>query len=132
MTNLPIPGDHLVVTTIAYNQLSHEGLWEARVVLHRRTPQGSVVNVRNSSGTQTVSATYWPYEEICTSTGTNPCQFDFVGSLGYYRENSTGTYVRARFLRREHARCMKGIRCGRRKVGFNIEDVSASNHPRAP
>ena len=67
-------------------------------------PLGSVVDVRNSSGTQTFAATYWPYGEIRTSTGTNPSQFDFVGALGYYRENANRAYVRARVLRKELGR----------------------------
>ncbi|HMS56968.1 MAG TPA: hypothetical protein PKA27_16375 [Fimbriimonadaceae bacterium] len=67
-------------------------------------PLGSIVDVRNSSGTQTFAATYWPYGEIRTSTGTNPSQFDFVGALGYYRENANRAYVRARVLRKELAR----------------------------
>ncbi len=69
-------------------------------------PLGSIVDVRNSSGTQTFSASYWPYGEIRTSTGTNPSQFDFDGALGYYRENANRAYVRARFLRKELARWM--------------------------
>ncbi|HMS57009.1 MAG TPA: hypothetical protein PKA27_16580 [Fimbriimonadaceae bacterium] len=67
-------------------------------------PLGSVIDCRNSAGTQVFSATYWPYGEIRTSTGTNPSQFDFVGALGYYRENANRAYVRARVLRKDIAR----------------------------
>ncbi|HMS57007.1 MAG TPA: hypothetical protein PKA27_16570 [Fimbriimonadaceae bacterium] len=69
-------------------------------------PLGSVIDCRNSAGTQVFSATYWPYGEIRTSTGTNPSQFDFVGALGYYRENANRAYVRARVLRKELGRWM--------------------------
>lgn len=69
-------------------------------------PEGSIVECRDSTGVLTFSATYWPYGELRTTTGTNPSQFDFIGSLGYYRENSARAYVRARFLRKELGRWM--------------------------
>ena len=67
---------------------------------------GSLVECRDASGTKTYEATYWPYGEIRTSTGTNPSPWAFVGLLGYLRETSSRTYVRARYYRQEIARWM--------------------------
>ena len=67
---------------------------------------GSLVECRDTSGTKTYEATYWPYGEIRTSTGTNPSPWAFVGLLGYLRETSSRTYVRARYYRQEIARWM--------------------------
>jgi len=35
-------------------------------------PLSSVIACRNSSGTTTYTAKYWPYGEVRTETGTNP------------------------------------------------------------
>ncbi len=67
---------------------------------------GSLVECRDASGTKTYEATYWPYGEIRTSSGTNPSPWAFVGLLGYYRESASRTYVRARYYRQEVARWM--------------------------
>lgn len=67
---------------------------------------GSLVECRDTSGTKTYDAVYWPYGEIRTSTGTNPSPWAFVGLFGYLRESSARTYVRARYYRQELARWM--------------------------
>ncbi len=61
-------------------------------------PIGNLAEGRNSSGTKTFEAQYWPYGEMQTSTGTNPSPWGFVGLLGYLSDLSSTIYVRARFL----------------------------------
>lgn len=67
-------------------------------------PLGSLVQTRNSSGTKTYEAEYWPYGELQTSTGTNPSSWGYVGLLGYLTESATMIYVRARYLLTKYAR----------------------------
>ncbi len=72
---------------------------------------GSVIQTTNASGTQTSSATYWPYGEINTSSGSNPSPWKFVGTYGYYMDYprlASGPpqryYVRARDYRPDLSR----------------------------
>ncbi len=65
---------------------------------------GSLVQSRNSSGTKTYDAQYWPYGELQTSTGTNPSSWGYVGLLGYLIDSATMLYVRARYLMTKFAR----------------------------
>jgi len=59
---------------------------------------GSVAAVLPSSSLSPFQATYWPYGEVNTSSGTNPSPWAFVGTLGYYVDiSNVSTYVRARF-----------------------------------
>jgi hypothetical protein len=56
---------------------------------------GSVVGHINSSGSITNAYAFWPYRE--SSGGTRPSgTFQWVGSLGYYADPGTRTYIRAR------------------------------------
>jgi RHS repeat-associated protein len=57
-------------------------------------------------GAQAVTDTweYWPYGEVRTRTGTTPTPFQFVGTLGYYRDSAKRTYVRARHYRQDLGR----------------------------
>ena len=59
-------------------------------------PLGNLIQCRNSAGTKTYEAHYWPYGEIRSETGTNPSPWGFVGLLGYLRDAATLLYVRAR------------------------------------
>ena len=68
-------------------------------------PQGSVIGVLDESGNELYSATYWPYGEIRTETGTRPA-FGFLGALGYMRDFIQLLYVRARYLRTDLGRWM--------------------------
>ncbi len=69
---------------------------------------GSVIQTTNASGTQTSSATYWPYGDTRTSTGTNPSPWNFVGTYGYYvdsgQSGSPRYYIRARDYRPDLSR----------------------------
>ena len=67
-------------------------------------PLGSTVALLDSSQVQTDTFAYWPYGEEQSRTGTTPTPFRFVGTAGYYRDTSSKTYVRARYLDTEKTR----------------------------
>ncbi|MBI5707744.1 MAG: hypothetical protein HZC36_12240 [Armatimonadetes bacterium] len=69
-------------------------------------PLGSTVALLDGSQTKTDTYTYWPYGEMRTSTGTNATPFKFAGTLGYFRDSSTRTYVRARTYQQGYGRWM--------------------------
>jgi RHS repeat-associated protein len=52
----------------------------------------------DSSQAETDTFAYWPYGEEVSRTGTTNTPFTFVGTLGYYRDSATRSYVRARHL----------------------------------
>ncbi|MBX7131354.1 MAG: hypothetical protein K1X67_01620 [Fimbriimonadaceae bacterium] len=58
--------------------------------------QGSTVALMGSSSTITDTFEYWPYGELRTRTGSTTMPFQYIGALGYYRDSSGRTYVRAR------------------------------------
>ncbi|MBS1707747.1 MAG: hypothetical protein JSS65_03390 [Armatimonadetes bacterium] len=60
---------------------------------------GSCVQTRDSAGTLTSTAEYWPYGEVRTSTGSNPSAWGFVGLLGYLTDTVSRLYVRMRHYR---------------------------------
>ena len=59
---------------------------------------GSTRGLINNAQTQTDAFAYWPYGEQQSRTGMTSTPFQFVGSLGYYNDSPSKTYVRARFL----------------------------------
>ena len=61
-------------------------------------PLGSTVALLDNTQTKTDTFTYWPYGEEATRTGTTGTPFRYVGTVGYYRDSETRTYVRARYL----------------------------------
>jgi RHS repeat-associated protein len=65
--------------------------------------QGSITSVTDNTGNELYSATYWPYGEIRTESGTRP-PFSYIGALGYMRDFMQLLYVRARYLRTDLAR----------------------------
>jgi RHS repeat-associated protein len=67
-------------------------------------PLGSTVALLNSSQAKTDTFSYWPYGESNTRTGTTATPFQFVGTLGYYLDSSSLTYVRARSYRQDQGR----------------------------
>ena len=62
-------------------------------------PLGNVIACRNSSGTITHTAEYWPYGETRTTTGFNPSPWAFCGTWGYRQDPGGQMYVRARYYR---------------------------------
>ena len=59
-------------------------------------PLGSTIALLDNTQTQTDTFTYWPYGEEQSRTGTTLTPLRFVGTLGYYRDSSSRSYVRAR------------------------------------
>ena len=87
--------------TTDYLTLGGEVLAETRGGVERDylpDPLGSVVALLDSSQARTDEVAYWPYGEERSRTGTTPTPFRFVGTLGYYRDTASRTYVRARVL----------------------------------
>lgn len=68
--------------------------------------QGSTVALVGSSSTITDTFEYWPYGEVRTRTGSTTMPFQYIGALGYYRDSTGRTYVRARMLRTDLGRWM--------------------------
>jgi len=62
-------------------------------------PLGSTVALLDGSQNRTDTWEYWPYGEVRARTGAISTPFQFVGSLGYYRDSATRTYIRARHYR---------------------------------
>ena len=62
-------------------------------------PLGSTVALLDNTNSKTDTFEYWPYGEVRTRSGTTLTPFQFMGTLGYYKDDATRTYVRARVLR---------------------------------
>ena len=82
-------------------------------------PLGSTVALLDNTQAQTDTFAYWPYGEEASHTGTTPASFRYVGTLGYYRDSSTKTYVRARELD-----VQKGRWLTQDPIGFDGGDVN--------
>ena len=65
---------------------------------------GSTVALLDNTQTPTDTFTYWPYGEVASRTGTTPTPFQYVGTQGYYHDNSARDYVRARHLGKDKGR----------------------------
>jgi RHS repeat-associated protein len=69
-------------------------------------PLGSTVALLDSNQQKTDTFSYWPYGEVKTRTGNTPTPFQYVGTLGYYRDSTGRTYVRARHYQQRYGRWM--------------------------
>ena len=91
-------------------------------------PLGSTIALLDNTQTQTDTFTYWPYGEEQSRTGTTATPLRFVGTLGYYRDSSIRTYVRARYLSTQQGRWMT-----QDPIGFEGGDLNlhryAGNQP---
>lgn len=67
-------------------------------------PLGSTVALLDGSHSKSDTFNYWPYGEVQSRSGSTPTPFQFVGTLGYYRDSSSRTYVRARHYRQNLGR----------------------------
>ena len=65
-------------------------------------PLGNTVALLDNTLTVTDSWEYWPYGE--TRSGSSATPFTFVGTLGYFKDTSSRTYVRARHYRQNLGR----------------------------
>lgn len=89
------------MATVRYTVVDGEIIAEKRASVRRQyVPDtiGSTVALLDSSQTSTDTFSYWPYGEEQSRTGTTDTPFRFVGTSGYYKDNLTRTYVRARHL----------------------------------
>ena len=68
--------------------------------------QGNTIGLIDSTQTITDTFSYFPYGEVATRTGTTATPFQFLGTLGYYRDSASRTYVRARTLNTAQGRWM--------------------------
>ena len=83
-------------------------------------PLGSTIALLDNTQTQTDTFTYWPYGEEQSRTGTTATPLRFVGTLGYYRDSSTKSYVRARYLSTQQGRWMTEDPIGFDGGDFNL------------
>ena len=93
--------------TVRYQTINGEILSEIRGGVRKQyvpDPLGSTVALADSTGAMTDTFEYWPYGEVRSRTGTSVTPFQFVGTLGYYRDSSSRTNVRARTLRADLGR----------------------------
>lgn len=67
--------------------------------LYRPDHLGSTIAMYDNTQTKSDTWVYWPYGAVRTRTGTTATPFQFVGVLGYFRDSSDRTYVRARTFR---------------------------------
>lgn len=84
---------------VVYDTLGGTLLSEKRgatVTEYVSDPLGSLKTCNDSSGSVTYTATYWPYGEVRSSSGSNPSPWGFVGLLGYLTDTTTRIYVRMR------------------------------------
>ena len=54
--------------------------------------------LKDNTQAQQSTFSYWPYGEVKASSGSTSTPFQYVGTLGYYRDSASKTYVRARYL----------------------------------
>ena len=85
--------------TVRYTVVDGEIIGEKRDGVRRTylpDPLGSTVALLDNTQAQTDTFSYWPYGEVSARTGTTATPFQHVGTLGYYRDSPTKSYVRAR------------------------------------
>ncbi|MCX6382378.1 MAG: hypothetical protein NT023_23360 [Armatimonadetes bacterium] len=56
--------------------------------------QGNTIGLIDSTQTVTDTFSYYPYGDVASRTGTTATPFQFLGTLGYYRDSASRTYVR--------------------------------------
>jgi len=108
--------------TTRYTVIDGEILSENRAGVKRDyvpDPLGSTLALLDNTQTQTDTFSYYPYGEVASRTGTTATPFQYIGTLGYYQDNSGRTYVRARHLRTAHGRWMT-----QDPIGFDGGDVN--------
>ena len=92
---------------VSYLTIDGEVISETRNGVERDylpDPLGSTVALLDNTQTKTDTFSYWPYGEERATTGSSPAPYRFVRTLGYRRETSARTYVRARHYRTDQAR----------------------------
>lgn len=95
------------MATVTYTVIDGEVISENRGGVERDNvpdPLGSMAAILDNTQAITDTFSYWPYGEMRTRTGTTVTPFQYVGTLGYYRDSSGRTYVRARIDRTDLTR----------------------------
>jgi RHS repeat-associated protein len=95
--------------TVRYTVANGEIIAEKRNGVRRTyvpDPLGSTVALLDNNQQKTDTFSYWPYGEVKTRTGNTPTPFQYVGTLGYYRDSTGRTYVRARHYQQRYGRWM--------------------------
>lgn len=113
--------------TVRYTVVEGEVLSENRNGVKRDyvpDPLGSTVALLDNTQTKTDTFTYWPYGEEASRTGTTATPFRYVGTQGYYRDSSSRTYVRARYLNTAQGRWMTQDPIGFRGRDWNVYNYS--------
>ena len=67
-------------------------------------PQGSLAAELDENQEVTYAATYWPFGEVATETGTKLSDWGYIGLLGYLTDLASLLYVRARHYLTQKAR----------------------------
>lgn len=87
--------------TVRYTVFDGEILSETRDGVKRDyvpDPLGSTIALLDSSQTKTDTFDYWPYGKVRARTGSTDTPFQFVGTLGYYKDVADHSYIRERVL----------------------------------
>jgi RHS repeat-associated protein len=88
--------------TVRYTAVNGQILGESRGGSYKTyipDALGSTVALKDSAGALTDTFRYWPYGEERARTGTTATALRSGGCIGYYRDSSSRSYVRARVLR---------------------------------
>jgi len=108
--------------TVCYTVVNGEVLSENRDGVERDylpDTQGNTIGLLDNTQTITDTFSYYPYGEVVSRTGTTATPFQFLGTLGYYRDSASRTYVRARTLNTAQGRWMT-----QDPIGFKGGDVN--------
>jgi RHS repeat-associated protein len=119
-----------MATTVRYTTIQGEVITEKRAGVRRTyvpDPLGSTVALLDSTQAQTDTFTYWPYGEEKSRTGTTATPFRFVGTLGYYRDNNSRVYVRARTFKADCGRWLTEDPIGFRSMDLNMYRYSENS-----
>jgi len=121
-----------MATTVLYTVLDGEVIAEKRNgvrSLYVPDPLGSTRALINSSQVQTDTFTYWPYGEVQSRTGTTPTPFQFVGTLGYYKDNPSSSIGRC-YIRTRYQDMAKGRWLSKDPIGFRTGDANLYRYTR--
>ncbi len=82
--------------------------------------QGNTIGLTDNTQAITDTFSYYPYGEVASRTGTTATPFQFLGTLGYYRDSASRTYVRARTLNTAQGRWMTQDPIGFKGGDYNL------------
>src|SRR5438132_937455 len=88
---------------------------------------GNTVALLDNMQTQTDTFAYWPFGEVRTRTGTTGTPFQNGGTLGYYRDSTSKTYVRRRHVDTAKGRWLTKDPLGFMSVDQNLYRLARNN-----